>query len=181
MPSKRRSTSASRPGELYGQFQFIQMAIDKSVFLIWSDFHDFYATFRSPAHCSLGHVGLGESVVENKTRNTLIAGLTTLTLAVGGMGLPSAADARGGGHGGGGHGGSHMGGGHMGGGHFGGGGYGRGGHRFAGRGGYRRGYGGYGYGSGYGYGYGGCDPYYGCGYGPGIVGGVIGGLLGGGL
>ncbi len=40
--------------------------------------------------------------MENKTRNTLIAGLTTLTFAVGGMGLPSAADARGGGHGGGG-------------------------------------------------------------------------------
>jgi hypothetical protein len=152
------------------------MAIDKSVFLICSDFHDSYATFQSPAHSSLGHAGAGVSVVENKTRNMLIAGLATLSLVVGGTSLPSAADARGGGHGGGGHGGSHMGGGHAGA-HFAGG---RGGHRYAGRGGYRRGYGG-GYGYGYG-GYGGCDPYYGCGYGPGgVVGGVIGGLLGGGL
>ncbi|MFZ0558717.1 MAG: hypothetical protein WAM55_05455 [Methylovirgula sp.] len=100
-------------------------------------------------------------------RRTLVA--LTATVALGCMPLATSAFAAG--HSGHGRSGHTMAG-RAGGGHF-------HGHGYAHRGG--RHYGGYrGYRSypGYGYGYGGCDPYYGCGYGPGVVGNVIGGILG---
>ncbi len=92
-----------------------------------------------------------------KTKPRILVAAATVALSIGIIGVPTLADARGGG---GGHrGGGHGGGGHGGGGHGGfGGGHGFGGRGFGGRG-YGRGFGGrsYGYGGGY---YGGyrCGP-----------------------